>query len=72
MKFGCYAQTVLCVLVTSHGWDDPYASMSPLYDNEGRIFNTLLFCWEHDIPVDQAAEVISKLNSNSELVSEGF
>ena len=38
-SFGEYFQEVMHYLVMNHKWDDPYASITPMFDPEGRWLN---------------------------------
>lgn len=58
--FGQYVQVVLEKLVTNHQWDDPYGSLAPQSDPDGKILNALLNGWQQKMATAILAMLIDK------------
>lgn len=59
-SFGNYAQTVLHLLI-GQGYDNPYESMTPQYDPDGKIFDALHLCWEMGLEPEIAVERVATI-----------
>lgn len=40
-NFGDFFQEVMSDLVSHHGWDDPYGTLTPQYDPEGKLLDLI-------------------------------
>lgn len=60
MNFGQFLQAVLSHLVEDNGWDDPYAAISPAYDPDGKIVQSIYDAYKIGKPTDDWAKSVAR------------